>query len=64
MRTVLSCYEQGNLLTYPSVPPNVHFFIDDVEDDWNYSAPFDYIYARKLQGSIKNWPRFYQQAYE
>ncbi|RSM09692.1 hypothetical protein CEP52_003960 [Fusarium oligoseptatum] len=26
------------------VPPNVEFFIDDIDEEWNHSAPCDYIY--------------------
>jgi hypothetical protein len=40
------------------------FYIDDLEEEWIYSAKFDFIYARMLTGSIANWPRFFQQAYE
>ncbi|KAK2012806.1 methyltransferase domain-containing protein [Colletotrichum eremochloae] len=46
------------------VPPNVTFYIDDLEDDWTYSYKFDFIYGRMLTGSIADWPRFIQQSYE
>ncbi|KAL2108131.1 hypothetical protein VUR80DRAFT_4249 [Thermomyces stellatus] len=46
------------------IPPNVTFVVDDVEDDWTFSAPFDFIYSRFLTGSIKNWPRFFRQSFE
>ncbi|EGS22913.1 uncharacterized protein CTHT_0013910 [Thermochaetoides thermophila DSM 1495] len=46
------------------VPPNVEFFIDDVQSPWTYSSPFDFIYMRYLTGSIRNWPALLQQAYE
>ncbi|KAK1566408.1 methyltransferase domain-containing protein [Colletotrichum navitas] len=46
------------------VPPNVTFYIDDVEDDWTYSYKFDLIFGRMLTGSIADWPRFIQQSYE
>ncbi|KAK4041210.1 Phosphoethanolamine N-methyltransferase [Parachaetomium inaequale] len=46
------------------VPLNVEFFVDDLELEWNYVTPFDLIYARYLTGSIKDWPRFYRQAYQ
>ena len=48
----------------PSVPINVEFFVDDLELDWNYVTPFDLVYARYLTGSIKDWPRFFGQAYQ
>lgn len=46
------------------VSPNAEFVIDDIEDDWGYEAnPFDYIHARYLAGSIRDWPRLVSQAY-
>lgn len=47
-----------------SVPPNVTFFVDDIEDDWDFSAPFDFVFARFLTGSLKDWPRFFKQSFE
>lgn len=47
-----------------SVPPNVSFFVDDVEADWTYSHPFDFIYMRMMIGSISDWGRLFKQAYE
>ncbi|GJD00570.1 methyltransferase domain-containing protein [Colletotrichum higginsianum] len=48
----------------PRVPPNVTFYIDDLEDDWTYSYKFDFVYGRMLTGSIADWPRFIHQSYE
>ncbi|KAF6816948.1 methyltransferase domain-containing protein [Colletotrichum sojae] len=48
----------------PFVPPNVTFYIDDLEDDWTYSYKFDFIYGRMLTGSIGDWPRFIRQSFE
>ncbi|KAL1651963.1 hypothetical protein SLS58_000086 [Diplodia intermedia] len=45
------------------LPPNCKFEIDDCEQDWLYSTKFDYIHARYLAGTIKDWPRLVQQAY-
>lgn len=47
-----------------SVPANLKFFIDDVEDPWTYNYKFDFIYSRMLTGSIRDWPKFIQQCYE
>ena len=47
-----------------SVPPNVIFLVDDVEDEWSFSSPFDFIYGRMLTGSLKDWPKFFRQSYE
>ncbi|KAK2016004.1 methyltransferase domain-containing protein [Colletotrichum eremochloae] len=45
------------------VPPNVKFEIDDVEEPWTYSIPFDYIHSRGMTSSISNWDDYLQQAY-
>ncbi|RDW57226.1 hypothetical protein BP5796_12676 [Coleophoma crateriformis] len=46
------------------VPPNVQFIIDDAELEWTYADnSFDFIHARTLGGSIKDFPRLLKQAY-
>ncbi|KAK7425180.1 hypothetical protein QQX98_000095 [Neonectria punicea] len=35
-----------------AVPPNVSFFVDDLEDDWDYSTKFDSVFARFLTGFL------------
>ena len=40
------------------------FYVDDVEESWDYSAKFDFIFARFLTGSIRDWPKFFKQSYE
>ncbi|KAF7194911.1 Secondary metabolism regulator LAE1 [Pseudocercospora fuligena] len=46
------------------VPPNLTFEVDDVESDWPPRPPFDLIHARYMAGSIADWPRLMQQAYD
>ncbi|TIC99305.1 Secondary metabolism regulator LAE1 [Colletotrichum higginsianum] len=46
------------------VPPNVRFEIDDVEEPWTYSLPFDYIHSRMMTFSIGNWDAYLQQAFD
>ncbi|PGH17806.1 hypothetical protein AJ79_00947 [Helicocarpus griseus UAMH5409] len=46
------------------VPQNVHFEVDDAEEDWQYSQPFDYIHIRGMGGAIANWQRLLQQAFD
>lgn len=46
------------------VPPNVEFQVDDLEERWTYSDKFDFVYARMLNGSISDWPKFFQQSFE
>ncbi|KAF6815075.1 methyltransferase domain-containing protein [Colletotrichum sojae] len=45
------------------VPPNVRFEVDDVEEPWTYSQPFDYIHVRGMTSSITDWKRFFIQCY-
>ncbi|KAH6614685.1 S-adenosyl-L-methionine-dependent methyltransferase [Chaetomium sp. MPI-SDFR-AT-0129] len=46
------------------VPPNLAFYVDDLEEDWDFSEPFDFIYGRMLAGAFTDWPRFVQRSYE
>ncbi|CAJ0543231.1 Ff.00g004750.m01.CDS01 [Fusarium sp. VM40] len=45
------------------IPPNAQFQIDDLEDDWTFSEPFDFIYTRFMTVSFANWPRFFDQSF-
>ncbi|KAL1989106.1 hypothetical protein VTN96DRAFT_5869 [Rasamsonia emersonii] len=46
------------------VPPNVEFVIDDFEKDWIYDENyFDFIHARTLIGSVKDWKWLIRKAY-
>lgn len=47
-----------------SVPPNVSFYVDDLEEPWSYAQKFDFIFARVLIGSISDWPKFIKQSFE
>ncbi|KAJ5084553.1 hypothetical protein NUU61_009132 [Penicillium alfredii] len=46
------------------VPPNCRFEIDDFEEPWSYSQPFDFIHGRELEGSIRDHSRLFEQAME
>lgn len=46
------------------VPPNVRFEIDDIEEEWAYSEPFDYIHSRFMNFSIQNWRSYLQKIYD
>ena len=47
------------------VPPNCHFEIDDIEEDWMYAKnSFDFIFGRELLMTIRDWPRLIAQAYD
>ncbi|GAD98585.1 conserved hypothetical protein [Paecilomyces variotii No. 5] len=45
-------------------PPNCSFEIDDFEEEWTFSQPFDYIHGRELAGSVKDFDRLFAQAYK
>ncbi|KAJ0324947.1 hypothetical protein COL5a_007447 [Colletotrichum fioriniae] len=46
------------------VPPNVKFEVDDIEDTWTYSRPFDYIHSRMMNSSISKWEEYIRQSYD
>ncbi|KAI4289606.1 MAG: hypothetical protein L6R35_001117 [Caloplaca aegaea] len=46
------------------VPPNVRFEVDDVEDDWTYHQPFDFIHCRMMGNAIHDWPKLHRQCFE
>ncbi|KAK1750456.1 S-adenosyl-L-methionine-dependent methyltransferase [Echria macrotheca] len=46
------------------VPPNCHFEIDDGEDEWVFSHPFDYVHARFMCGGFRDFPRVFRSAFE
>ncbi|KNG43947.1 methyltransferase type 12 protein [Stemphylium lycopersici] len=45
------------------VPPNCEFLIDDCEQDWIFRQMFDYIHSRAMVAAVKDWDRFFEQAY-
>ncbi|KAF2204216.1 S-adenosyl-L-methionine-dependent methyltransferase [Delitschia confertaspora ATCC 74209] len=45
------------------VPPNCSFLIDDCDNDWVFRQKFDYVHSRAMVAAIKDWPRFFEQAY-
>jgi trans-aconitate methyltransferase len=49
---------------YVRVPPNCVFEIDDFELSWNFSQPFEFIHARSIEGSVKDFPRLFRQAHK
>jgi trans-aconitate methyltransferase len=50
------------------VPPNVKFYVDDVESDWIEANTgdnrYDFIHGRSMGGSIKDWAKLYRQAFQ
>ena len=46
------------------MPPNVKFEIDDIDEEWTYNQPFDYIHSRMMNVSVKNWAEYLRKIYE
>ncbi|KAL0764473.1 hypothetical protein CaCOL14_013108 [Colletotrichum acutatum] len=59
-----SSFSQAKQLIANSTPPNVRFEIDDVEDTWTFSQPFDYIHSRVMTSSVKSWEDFIRKCFE
>ncbi|OHE91811.1 hypothetical protein CORC01_12885 [Colletotrichum orchidophilum] len=47
-----------------AIPPNVRFEVDDVEEPWTYSIPFDYIHTRMMTMSVTDWSKLFKQAFK
>ncbi|TEA19368.1 Secondary metabolism regulator LAE1 [Colletotrichum sidae] len=45
------------------VPPNVKFEIDDLDEEWTWSKPFDYIHSRFMNASISDWHTYAKKAF-
>ena len=52
-----------NLLIANSVPPNCSFIVDDAEDEWLFSHPFNYIHARNIVTCFKDGKSVLRSAY-
>jgi len=50
----------------PWIPPNCKFVVDDAETDLAdpTSQQYDFIHARGMCGSIKDWPKLYNDIYK
>ncbi|KXH46157.1 hypothetical protein CSIM01_11061 [Colletotrichum simmondsii] len=40
------------------VATNVKFEIDDIDEEWTYTIPFDYIHSRFMSSSIADWKAY------
>ncbi|KAK1452035.1 hypothetical protein CMEL01_06609 [Colletotrichum melonis] len=45
------------------VPPNVKFEVNDAEDPWTYSRPFEYIHSRVITQGIRDWKKYLKNCY-
>lgn len=48
------------------VPPNCRFEVDDAESEWLFAqrGAFDFIHGRAMSGSIGDWQKLFNQAYD
>ncbi|KAF4424067.1 putative methyltransferase tdiE [Colletotrichum fructicola] len=46
------------------IPTNCKFEIDDLEKDWQFSRPFDFIMCRGMAGSFSDVPAMIQKIYD
>ncbi|KAK1991173.1 S-adenosyl-L-methionine-dependent methyltransferase [Colletotrichum falcatum] len=46
------------------VPPNVRFEVDEAEDPWTYSLPFQYIHSRILSSGLSDWKKYLRKCYD
>ncbi|KAK4635936.1 Methyltransferase pytC [Fulvia fulva] len=46
-----------------AVPPGVQFEIDDWDDDWTYSAPFDFVHNRFNCTAVSNWSQICSKSF-
>ncbi|KAF5528612.1 Secondary metabolism regulator LAE1 [Colletotrichum aenigma] len=45
------------------VPPNVKFEVDDIEEEWIWSRPFEYIHSRLMTSSVSDWEVYLRNCY-
>ncbi|TEA20113.1 Secondary metabolism regulator LAE1 [Colletotrichum sidae] len=46
------------------VPPNCSFEVDDVEKEWMWSKPFDFVFIRNMIASFSDWEDIVSKAYD
>ena len=48
------------------VPPNCLFEVDDIQKEWTWKDPFDYIHLRQLLGAFEDdgWTQLYNRCYK
>lgn len=45
------------------MPPNVTFYVDDLEAEWTYNQPFWLRHLRVMLGSIADWPKLFGEVF-
>ncbi|KAH8898290.1 S-adenosyl-L-methionine-dependent methyltransferase [Thozetella sp. PMI_491] len=46
------------------VPPNCRFEVDDIDDEWVFSHPFDYIHGRYIISFVSDHQRLFRNMYD
>lgn len=46
------------------VPANCSFEIDDLEKEWTWSKPFDFVFSRVMAGSFQDYQAYISKAYK
>lgn len=46
------------------VPPNCTFEVDNVEKEWMWKKPFDFIHSANIAQGIHDWPTYAKRIYE
>lgn len=46
------------------IPSNVQFLIDDIDQEWTYGEPFDFIHSRFMNFSIQDWKTYLTKIYD
>lgn len=46
------------------VPPNCSFEIDDLEKDWTWSKPFDFVFSRVMASCFSDCQAYIDKAYK
>lgn len=46
------------------IPPNLTFQVDDIEEPWSFSQPFDYIHSRMMTSSLADWKTYLRQCFD
>ncbi|KAF6834190.1 hypothetical protein CMUS01_06263 [Colletotrichum musicola] len=44
--------------------PNVRFQVDDIDESWTYSQPFDYIHSRMMTSSVADWKEYIKKCFD
>ncbi|KAJ3960545.1 hypothetical protein N0V92_002796 [Colletotrichum tropicale] len=47
-----------------NTPPNCRFEVDDVDKDWTWSQPFDFVFIRGGNSCFESWEKLLRKAYD